>query len=176
MASVFAHALVATTIGSAFKKTLRSPKFWLLSIFCATIPDADIITFRFGIRYEDMLGHRGWTHSILFAFLLAIFIGYLFHYKSDRKTRALLTLNYFLCTISHGMLDAMTTGGRGIGFFIPFSAERFFFPWKVIQVSPMSASRFFSEWGIAVLKSEAYWVGIPCVIVLSIIYLLRRLK
>ena len=26
----------------------------------------------------------------------------------------------FLSTISHGILDAMTSGGNGVGFFIPF--------------------------------------------------------
>ena len=31
------------------------------------LPDADVIGFRFGVRYEDTWGHRGATHSLTFA-------------------------------------------------------------------------------------------------------------
>ena len=35
--------------------------FWsLLSL----LPDADVIGFAFGVRYEDEWGHRGATHSV----------------------------------------------------------------------------------------------------------------
>jgi len=30
----------------------------------------------------------------------------------------------------------------------------------------MSVSQFFGEWGLRVLKSEAFWIGIPCVVIL----------
>ena len=35
------------------------------------IPDIDVIGFRFGIHYGDFWGHRGFTHSLVFAALLA---------------------------------------------------------------------------------------------------------
>ena len=31
------------------------------------LPDLDVIGFFFGVRYDDMLGHRGITHSLAFA-------------------------------------------------------------------------------------------------------------
>jgi membrane-bound metal-dependent hydrolase YbcI (DUF457 family) len=43
----------------------------LLSAACSVIPDLDVIGFKFDIRYGDMLGHRGLTHSIFFAAVLA---------------------------------------------------------------------------------------------------------
>jgi len=49
-----------------------------------------------------------------------------------------------------------------VAFFAPFDTERYFFPIRVIKVSPISASRFFSEWGLRVLVSEAKFIGIPC--------------
>jgi inner membrane protein len=59
---------------------------------------------------------------------------------------------------SHGLLDAMTTGGLGVAFFAPFSAERYFFPWRPILVSPIGIERFLSPRGAAVLMSELQWV------------------
>jgi inner membrane protein len=67
-------------------------------------------------------------------------------------------------TASHGMLDAMTNGGRGIAFFAPFSNHRYFFPWRPIQVSPIGAG-FFSARGLSVLVSEARWIWLPSVII-----------
>lgn len=77
----------------------------------------------------------------------------------------------FFSTLSHGVLDALTTGGRGIGFFIPFDNERYFFQLRVIKVSPLNIDHFFSDWGWQVLLSEFKFVVIPCVIVLVILHL-----
>ena len=42
----------------------------------------------------------------------------------------------------------------------------FAFPFRPIQVSPLGASNFFSEWGLAVLVSEAIWIGVPALILI----------
>ena len=78
-------------------------------------------------------------------------------YRADR-TRYWSYL--FLATTSHGILDAMTTGGGGIAFFAPFWNERYFFPWTPIRVSPLGTG-FFSERGLATLRSELVWVWLP---------------
>jgi hypothetical protein len=36
------------------------------------LPDIDVVWFSFGMHYHDMLGHRGFTHSLLFALFAAI--------------------------------------------------------------------------------------------------------
>ena len=146
MASAFGHAFLAFATGNTLKKEFRSAKFWILGITCSVIPDLDVIAFKFGIHYEHMFGHRGFTHSIFFGFLLAYIVTRSFYNKNGLSSNAWWTLfAYFsFCGISHGMLDAMTTGGRGVAFFAPFSDERYFFPWRMIKVSPMSISRFFS--------------------------------
>ena len=48
----------------------------------------------------------------------------------------------FVAMASHGVLDALTDGGRGVGFLIPFSSERFFFPWRPIPVSSCDGPPF----------------------------------
>ena len=99
---------------------------------------------------------------------------FLFHWKSTIKNKAILGFYYSICTVSHGILDGMTSGGMGVAYFSPFNAERYFLPFRKIQVSPMSASRFFSEWGLVVIKSELFWIGIPSLIFIVIIILARR--
>ncbi|MNG33863.1 Inner membrane protein YbcI [compost metagenome] len=43
----------------------------------------------------------------------------------------------------------------------PWSEQRFFLPWRPIEVSPF-VNGFFSQRGLAVLASEARWVWLPC--------------
>jgi len=173
MASVFGHAMASSAITSCFSITKKDAfLLFFVAIGCSIIPDADVLTFRFGIPYEHPFGHRGFTHSFFFAIILAFLFRWLFFFNTPRNSSRgwTIVLLLFLSTASHGILDAMTTGGRGIAFFAPFDNTRYFLPWRVIRVSPMSASRFFSEWGIRVLFSEAFWIGIPSILILIFNY------
>ncbi len=177
MASIFAHALSAYAFGKSFSEEIATRKFWILGIACAVIPDADVIGFKFGIAYEDFWGHRGFSHSLLFAILLGIFVTFIFYNKKFSYKSGLSLILYFtICSASHGILDAMTTGGLGIAFFSPFDNTRYFFPWRPIQVSPIGASKFFSIWGIKVLLSELIWVGIPAGIYILVMRYAKKKK
>ena len=48
--------------------------FWGLTAICAALPDIDVLGFSFVIRYRDMLGHRGLTHSLPFALVIACLV------------------------------------------------------------------------------------------------------
>lgn len=37
------------------------------------LPDTDVLSFKFGVTYSNVLDHRGFTHSLLFAFVVPIF-------------------------------------------------------------------------------------------------------
>jgi len=178
MASIFAHAFSAYAFGKTFSKKITTKKFWILGILCSIVPDADVLGFAFGIKYEDFWGHRGFSHSLLFALLLGILITFIFYRKqfSFKKESFLLILYFTFCTASHGILDAMTTGGLGIAFFSPFDDTRYFFPWRPIQVSPIGASKFFSIWGLKVLLSELIWVIIPAGIYILVITIFKNKK
>ena len=163
MASVFGHGIVAFTLSKVINNK-NSRLLVVMAIISSILPDADVIMFSFGIPYEHPFGHRGFTHSIAFALLWAILLTTLF--GKERKQYWFSVI--FLSTLSHGILDAMTSGGRGVGFFIPFNNERFFFPFRGIKVSPIGIEDFFSDWGLAVIFSELKYVVIPCLIVLGI--------
>jgi inner membrane protein len=72
------------------------------------------------------------------------------------------------------LLDALTTGGKGVALLSPFDNTRYFFPWKVIKVSPIGISKFFSEWGMRVVISELKWIGIPSLIFIIGVKLLKK--
>lgn len=175
MASAFGHAFAAIAMGSTFKKYLLDWKFWVLGIICSIIPDADVVSFSLGIPYESFWGHRGFTHSFVFAFLLAMLLTFLFYKKADLKTQIWLTFYFFLCTASHSILDALTSGGLGVAFFSPFNDTRYFLPWRPIKVSPIGIENFMSEWGLRVIKSELIWIGIPGFALIFISKIIKRL-
>lgn len=129
---------------------------------CTILPDVDVIAFRFGIPYGAMFGHRGFLHLLVFAALLSVvLVGFFARFGVRRSSRLALFVYFFLCTASHGVFDAMTSGGLGVAFFAPFSAERYFLPWRPIRVSPLSVSGFFSARGLAIIRSELVWVWLP---------------
>lgn len=171
MASFIGHGVVAYTI-SKMARDKASSKLIAVAIISAMLPDLDVIGFYLGIPYESMMGHRGFTHSILFALAWALLLSKtIFRHSFSLAFPVLLT-----CTLSHGIIDALTTGGRGVGFFIPVTGERYFFPSRFIQVSPLHISDFFGEWGMAVIRSEALFLGLPCVILLVIRWVVSKAK
>ncbi len=144
---------------------------------CAMIPDLDVIGFRFGVHYGDFWGHRGFTHSLLFAFVLTTIVAIAAVFRKDVAgvSRWPLSLYLFIASASHGVLDPMTDGGLGVAFFSPFDNHRYFFPWRPVRVSPIGITRFFSARGFAVLESEFVWIWIPAA-VLVIGTLLMRMR
>jgi inner membrane protein len=161
MASAITHAIAGLAIGTAFRRPGLPARFWGLGAAGAAIPDLDGIGFHLGVPYESVFGHRGFTHSLIFAALFASAGLLAFRGDAYASERRRIWVYLFLATASHGFLDAMTTGGGGLAFFAPFVNERYFFPWRPILVSPMSISRFFTERGVRILASEAIWVWIP---------------
>ena len=171
MASAFTHAAAALALGTAFRRPGPPARFWVLGAAFAALPDLDGIGFWLGVPYESEFGHRGFSHSLFFAALMAS-VGVLAFRSAADRWRVWIFL--FLATASHGMLDAMTTGGGGVAFFAPFHNERYFFPWRPILVSPMSIRRFFTERGLRVLETELVWVWLPGAAFALVAVLLRK--
>jgi len=141
---------------------------------CSIVPDVDVIGFRFGIQYGDVFGHRGFSHSIFFAFAISLLVLFALRLKTRIQKPVSVFIFLFLCTVSHGILDAFTNGGLGVAFFSPFSNLRYFSPWRPITVSPIGISQFFSGPIVDVMESEIVFVWFPCMIIfISSLILLR---
>src|SRR3546814_17372808 len=72
MPTIISHSIVALSLAPCFggKRVPRS--LAALGAFCAIAPDFDVIGLRLGIPYGSMFGHRGFSHSLVFAVLLAV--------------------------------------------------------------------------------------------------------
>ncbi len=176
MPSAFSHAIVAIAAGKLIHPNRPFLKLGLLAIFCAVIPDADVLAFKFNIPYSSMFGHRGFTHSLFFSFLLGTIVTLIFYRRFPLFSKQWWSYCLFFSTVtfSHALLDAMTNGGHGCAFFAPFSDERYFFPFRPINVSPLGIRNFFTQWGWRAFKSELIWIWIPSIVLLVIAQLRKK--
>jgi inner membrane protein len=135
-----------------------------------------VVGFFLGVRYSDTLGHRGFSHSLLFSLLVAVLVTAVAFPAVKRLSKqwCALTACFFAAAASHGVLDAMTNGGYGIAFFSPLSSTRFFLPWRPLEVAPIGVRGFFSRWGWDVLMSELLWIWLPLAVILLLVYAVRR--
>ena len=160
MATVFTHPVVALALVSPLRAHPHWKLILLAGVLLTIFPDIDVISFRLGIPYENVWGHRGMTHSIFFAALTGLITVFLFT-RQCNKQFVLLWAYFFVCMASHGVFDAMTNGGKGVAFFAPFSDARYFMPIRPLEVSTLDLKRFMSAHGINVLKSELIWIWLP---------------
>ena len=165
MPTLISHGIATTALITCFPKRAVPRRLMVAAIICSIVPDIDVVGYQFGLRHGELLGHRGVTHSILFAVILATAAFQFVLPTLDRAVNRSLVWTYlFLATASHGLLDALTDrSGLGIPFFWPFDNTRYFFPFAPIAMSPIGAS-FFSERGWLTLLSEARWVWIPSLV------------
>jgi inner membrane protein len=175
VASPITHAVVAASLGSGWYRSSADWKLLAWGVVCAEIPDADVLGFWFGVPYGHLWGHRGMTHSLLFACLFAVGVTYATGNQVEpRHRRFSRWLYFFLATASHGLGDAVTNGGLGVAFFAPFDATRYFFPFQPVVVSPLGVRAFFSPIGVRVLLSEAIWIWLPCAAFVGALMIRRR--
>jgi len=176
MPTIFAHAVSAIALACNYKRAERPTRFWILAIVCSILPDVDVIGFVFGIKYGDLFGHRGFSHSLLFAIIVSLFVVLSAFRSIPRFSRQwfYMILFFFLVTASHGFLDAFTDGGLGVAFFSPFDTTRYFFPWRPLDVSPIGIRSFFNRYGLKVLISEFLWIWIPSILCILASLMFRK--
>lgn len=172
MPTILTHPAVPLALSLAAGRQVVSTRLLLAGVVVSVLPDLDVIAFRLDIPYAAQFGHRGFSHSILFALIVATAGAALFRLLVSTPGRSFGFL--FAAVASHGLLDACTNGGLGIAFLWPFSAERFFAPLQVIEVSPIRLSRFLSERGATVMWSEFLWVWLPLMTAAVAVAVVRR--
>jgi len=173
MPTILSHAAIPLALGLGLGTGIIPPRLMIAGIIASIIPDLDVVAFQLHIPYEDNFGHRGASHSLLFALILAT-IATMF--SQQLKTKR-FTAFWFIAVsaASHGILDAFTNGGLGAALFWPFSGERYFALWQVIEVSPLSLDRIFSPRGIQVLQSELFWIWLPAMFLFVMLFAVRRI-
>lgn len=172
MPTILTHPAVPLALGIGLGPHIVPARLLLAGVAASVLPDLDVVTVQLGVASSGALGHRGASHSLLFAALVGLAGAGAHRALRSGFLRAWWFL--FVATASHGALDACTNGGWGIAFLWPWSGERYFAPFRVIEVSPLSLRRFMSERGLVVLGSELVWVWIPCVVMAAVSLGVRR--
>ncbi len=149
------HVAVGLAAGRAIRNNAPTKRQLLWTMVALSVvsllPDADAVGFLFGVEYDAPWGHRGATHSIVFA----LFLGALVTLLGKRLGLPPLRLGVLatLTAMSHGLLDCLTNGGLGCALLWPFSDERFFAPVRPIPVAPLG-HYMLSERGMLVVTVE----------------------
>lgn len=172
MPTILSHSAVPIALGLSLGAGIISRRLLAAGVLASILPDLDVLAFRIGIPYAHAFGHRGATHSLAFAILLGLLA--LVLAAPLRTSRSAAFLFVFIAAASHGLLDMLTNGGLGVALAWPVSDARYFFPTRVIEVSPLSLRRVFSSAGVAVLLSELRWVWLPSAIAGIVIFFGRR--
>jgi inner membrane protein len=142
----FTHIAIGACVGEAFFERGFGKKALFWGVLAQSIPDIDFISSLWLTTPEALLAHRGFTHSIFFAFIIipvfALAADKIHHPHNIafRKWIYFFSAEVFI----HLFLDGFNN--YGVGWFEPFSHYRFSF--NAIYV----ADPFFSVWpGIALI-------------------------
>jgi len=110
--------VLGASVGEAvLGKKIGNKAIWYGAI-AGTIPDLDVIARNFTDTVTALELHRGFTHSILFAVIFGLFFGKLWSLWEKRATWKEWSWFWFLCFVTHPLLDAHTTWGTQL--FWPF--------------------------------------------------------
>ena len=140
----YGHIAVGMASGRLFGDLSGRRRPWreaLLGIALAWLPDVDVLWLALGAPDRGLLGHRGLTHTPLFALTAGALIG-VWLWTRRRARPAIMGLLAALLIGTHGILDGIAQDGRGILFFWPLSAERFHLPWRPIPDAPLGLELF----------------------------------
>ena len=172
MPTVFTHVAVPLACAVALGSKRVPPAMLAVGMVAAVAPDFDGLAFKLGIEYGSLLGHRGFTHSLLFALALGVLGALAARLWRGKPWQGFVWVA--LCTLSHPLLDMATNGGAGVPLWWPLSGERLFWPWRPVEVSPVSLSRFLSLRGASVLRSELHLIWAPLMLIALSVFALRH--
>lgn len=149
------HIALGAILGEAFAGKTIGKKAMAIGALAQSLPDVDFVMSLWLRPVDNLLAHRGFTHSILFCVLTSLLLGTLmarWQHASGiaiRKWVLFFALQMFI----HLFLDALNS--YGVGWFEPFSHLRLAF--DVIYV----ADPFYSVWlgvgclGLLLLKTDS---------------------
>jgi len=169
MPTIFSHALLPLAAGAALGRRRITVPLALAGAGLAMLPDFDVIGFRLGLGYASDWGHRGVTHSLVFALAMSGLAAFVW----PRARRPGAALFLFASIASHPLLDLLTDGGQGVMLLWPFDDRRWFLPWQPIRVSPIGL-RFFSMRGLETVRSELLLIWLPAMLIAGTLLTARR--
>lgn len=119
--------VLGAAVGEAVLGKKIGNKALLWGGIAGTIPDLDVVHIWLmgGGAINEIVLHRGISHSIMFAVLMAPVLGWLVNWlyrKSSEANFKQWTALFFFAIFTHPLLDCLTTYGTQL--FLPFSDHR----------------------------------------------------
>lgn len=174
MPSFLGHAAAGIALGAAFADEETPRRAWVLGTLCALAPDLDWFTAFLRVHPGNFLAHRGITHSLMGAFVLAT-AAFLFGFRAEQR-RGRIRAYLLLAALSHGLLDACTSGRIGVAFFYPFSMTRWGCFWQPFRDAPLPFWPGLQIPFLGALLGEVLWIGAPGLLLVGGIRLFQRLS
>jgi len=140
------HIALGACMGDAFCGKKLGKKAMLWGALAQSIPDIDFIASFWMNTADNLLAHRGFTHSLLFCLLCALLLAWLADkwHRPHNISFSKWLLFFGGVIFIHVFVDAFNN--YGVGWFEPFSKKRISF--NTIYV----ADPFFSIWpGLAII-------------------------
>lgn len=121
------HIALGACIGELFTDKQFGKRAMVWGALAQSIPDIDFIGALWLSPTEDLLAHRGFTHSILFGLLMTFFLAIAAERFHRPHNISLKKWMWFIGTeiAVHLFIDGFNN--YGIGWFVPFSDQRFSF-------------------------------------------------
>jgi inner membrane protein len=157
MASLFAHAAIPL-IAKGTSERRQTITLLALSMW----PDLDWLGLAFEVRPNEMLGHRGVTHSLLAAMVSAAIAAIVLRSRSQKDW-----LFLFGVAASHGLVDTITAGDVGVAWFAPLSNVRLSLP--IIPSCPMGLDEWLGPFGVLTLANEILYIVLPLALVVGFV-------
>jgi inner membrane protein len=171
MATIYTHAVVGLGLARLYTSRRMPWPYWALAAFLPIVPDFDAFSTAPYDNYTA-LGHRGLTHSLLFALWVGAFAASLTFRRFGMSFWALSGL-FFVIIASHGLLDALTRGGGKIPFLWPLTGR--YGNWGPIPVADIAM-----EWPdprrSRAIRSELLWVWLPTAGLVAAVTVYRLLR
>jgi inner membrane protein len=119
------HIALGACLGEAMMHKSLGKKALILGAMAQSFPDLDIIGSLFLSPGKDLLAHRGFSHSLLFALLAGLLFSFvcLRWYRARQISFLKLFIFFFLQLSIHDLLD--TCNSYGTGLLEPFTHQRF---------------------------------------------------
>ena len=154
MPTPITHIIASIPMNSTVMRKTNTKKILFWSFVIAVIPDLDLIG---NVPINNIFGHRGFTHSLIFALLLTLLASVMFwrEFKNDKSRFYLISLNFLLVAMMHPFLDAGTDRNYGVAFFSPWSNHRYSLPWAPINDKALGLWNYYVLGWWEIFKVEA---------------------
>ena len=172
MPTIVTHALLPLIAAAAVPDFNLSRRLIFAGMAMAMFPDADLIARQFGVPHTHDFGHRGATHTLAFALAVGA-LGVLAAKALAASRRACFGFLFVSC-LSHPLADMLTDGGKGMMLFWPVLRERFVWPMRPVEVSPVGLRAIASGAIDDILLSELMWLILPALLLAALCRWWRR--